>query len=312
VPIPDNDPNGVTDVISVPDSGNIADVNVQVSIFHTFIGDLTIDIEHAGITVRLWDRQCDTNEDLDVIFDDEGDPVVCATPTVGRFQPVQSLDAYDHGDLQGDWTLTVADNAPQDIGTLVAWGISGTLRGFDCCVAVQVGNNPPDGAIDAREEHQASQPGNLTGLRAFVATFDDNTSVVRQCFSVAETGGGDPPVVVRVDRLQNNEVRVNFDRPITVQEWTTLAYNGVGGTTLTDVGFLPADVNQSRQSTGRDISELIDCLNDVIVCADYQTDINRSGNPNGNDITSEINLLQQSSEYPRGWLNETIVEEPNP
>lgn len=312
VPIPDNDPNGVSDTINVPDSGNIADVNVNVSIVHTFIGDLTIDVEHAGITVRLWDRQCAGNDDLDIIFDDEGDPVLCATPTVGRFQPVQPLDVYDNGDITGDWTIKVVDNAPQDIGTLVAWGITGTLRGFECCVAVQTGSNPPDGAIDAREEHKASEPGNLTGLRAFVLTFDDNTSVVRQCFSVAETGGGEPPVVVRVDRLENNEVRVNFNRPITVQEWTTLAYNGVGGTTLTDVGFLPGDVNQSRQSTGRDISELIDCLNGIVVCADYQTDINRSGDSNGNDITALINVLQASSEYPREWLNETIVEEPNP
>jgi len=313
--IPDFDPQNpqvLMDTINVQESGIVADVNVSVIITHTFIGELTIDIAHGGLNVRLWDRQCGENDNLDIIFDDEGDPVVCGSPTVGRFQPVGSLSDYDFLDVNGDWTLTVADNAIGNIGTLNKWGISGTLREFECCTGNVLDSNPPDGAIDARELHEFGNPQNLTGLRAFLVTFDDNTSIVRECFSVEETGGGTPPDIVRVEKLPGNEVRVNFNRPITEQQWTTLAYNGTGGTTLIDVGFLPGDVNQSRQSTGRDVTELIDCLNKQIVCADYQTDINRSGDPNGNDITRLINVLQSPPQDPRPWLNETIIEEPNP
>jgi|GEM_PF-5635644 len=312
LPIPDDDPDGVSHTINLPDLGPIADVNVYVYITHTFIGDLTIDVKHNDITVRLWDQQCGSNVDLEILFDDEGEPVVCATPTVGRFQPVQDLDVYDFEEVVGDWTLTVADHSPGDIGTLVKWGVSGTLRPFPCCTGVLIESDPPDGAIDAREEHEAEHPENLTGLTSFVLLFDDDTSIVRQCFSVEETGAVPPPEVIGVEKLGGNQVRVNYDRPITVQEWTTLTYRGVGGPALTDVGFLPGDVNQSRRSTGRDISELIDCLNDVIVCALYQTDMNRSGDPNGNDITALIDILQVSVPYPRAWLNEEIVPEPNP
>ncbi len=311
--IPDDDPEGVSHTINVPDHGNIADVIVNVSIIHSFIGDLTIDVEHNGIVVRLWDLQCGENDNLDIIFDDDGDPVVCATPTVGRFQPFEALDAFNNGDLFGDWTLTVVDHTPEDLGTLVEWGISGTLRKFDCCVGDLVEADPPDGAIDAREEHEWFDPERLTGLKAFVVTFDDDTSIVRQCFSVEETGGGDPPKIKSIEKIGGNQVRVNFDRAITVQEWTTLAYEPqVGQSVLIDVGFLPGDVNQTRQSTGRDISELIDCLADPGRCADYQADINRSGEANGNDITDLIDVLQASAKYPREWLNETIREEPHP
>ncbi len=310
--IPDNTPEGVMDTIKVEDSGVIADVDVNVVIAHAFIGDLTIDVEHGGVSVRLWDRQCGGSINMDVIFDDEGDPVACSSPTVGRFQPVGALSDFDLGNIQGDWTLTVADNGIGDIGTLVKWGIAGTLRGVECCTGHVLESSPPDGAIDARELHEFGNPDNLTGLRSFVVVFDDSSTIVAQCFGVEETGGGTPPNIVNIEK-QGNEVRVNFDRPITEQQWTTLAYNGTGGRTLIDVGFLPGDVNQSKASNGTDISELVDCLNESIVCADYQTDINRSGDPNGNDITRLINVLQAVPNLdPRAWLNETIVDEPNP
>ncbi len=316
LPIPDFDPQNperLINTINVEDSGAVLDVNVYVMISHSLIGDLTIDVSHGGITVRLWDRQCGESADMDIIFDDEGDPVACGSPTVGRFQPFESLTAFDGSDIHGDWTLTVADNNIGQLGTLRKWGISGTLRGVECCTGAVLGSNPPDGAIDARELHEFGNPNNLTGLRSFVVAFDDSGSVVAECFAVSETGGGSPPSIVGIDQLPGNEVRVNFDRPITEQQWTTLAYLGTGGKTLIDVGFLPGDVNQSKQSTGRDVSELIDCLNEIVVCADYQTDINRSGDPNGNDITRLINVLQEvPNQDPRAWLNETIVDEPNP
>ena len=312
LPIPDDDPDGVSHTIEVETEGNVTHVHIHVSILHTAIGDLTIDVEHKGISVRLWDSSCGENDDLNIIFDDDGEPVVCATPTVGRFQPVQGLDAFANGDLFGDWTLTVRDNNPEDIGTLVRWGISGTLRNFDCCVGDVVESDPPDGIIDAREEHLEFEPEVLTGLDAFFVTFDDSTSVVRQCFSVTETGGGEPIQIASVRKFGENQIQISFDRPLTVQEWTTLTYQPLGGEAVKiDVAFLPGDVNQSRKSTGSDISDLIDCL-DSGRCSDIETDINRSGEANGSDIVDLIDLLTETNKYPRVWLNEEIGPEPNP
>jgi subtilisin-like proprotein convertase family protein len=313
IAIPDDDPNGISDTQTINDSAILADVNIGVVINHTFLGDLIIDVEHNAITVRLWDRQCGTEENMDVIFDDEGIPVICSTPTQGSFRPVQPLSAYDGQDLFGNWTLTVSDNAGLDLGTLVSWSVVAGIPQPVCCQGTLVSSDTiPDGGIDAREEHEFCNPQNLTGLSSFVFTFDDSSTVVDSCFDVVETGGNAPPNIVGVVQLGGNQVRLDLDRPITAGEWTTVGYNGVFTQSLVDIGFLPGDVNQSGKVTGADITELIDCLNNQIFCADYQTDIDRSGLTNGNDITRLIDVLQDPVCDPFPWLNEELVDEPNP
>lgn len=313
IAIPDNDPNGISDTQSIGDSAILADVDIRVVINHTFLGDLVIDVTHGATTVRLWDRQCGTEENMDVIFDDEGIPVICGTPTQGNFRPVEPLSSFDGQDLFGDWTLFVSDNAGADLGTLVSWSVIAGIPQPVCCQGTLVSSDTiPDGGIDAREEHEFCDPGNLTGLSSFVFTFDDSSTVVDSCFDVVETGGGAPPMIVSVDQLGGNQVRVNLDRPITAGEWTTFGYNGVFTQSLVDIGFLPGDVNQSGKVTGADITELIDCLNNQIFCADYQTDIDRSGLTNGNDITRLIDVLQDPACDPFAWLNVELVDEPNP
>lgn len=128
VPIPDANPAGVSDTISVPDANLIGDVNVRVVINHTWIGDLIMTLTHpSGQQVLLWDRACSSEDNLDVTFDDDGGVLVCASPTVGAYTPV-SADGEPLGILNGlstfgDWTLNVSDNAGADLGTLLEWSI---------------------------------------------------------------------------------------------------------------------------------------------------------------------------------------------
>jgi len=310
LPIPDE--GSVSDTQNIPDSGTIGDVNVGVTITHTFLGDLTIDVSHDGTVVRLWDRQCGTNDDMDVIFDDIGDPVICGTPTVGTFEPVEPLAAFNGGDLFGDWTITVADNAALDVGTLNAWAlIIGTPRALCCQGTLLSSDTIPHGGIDAREEHQFCDTSNLTGLSSFEFTFDDSSTVNEDCWVITETGGASPPVVVTVDQLGGNRVRVNLDRPITAGQWTTFGYIG-RNRSLVDIGFLPGDVDQSGVATSFDITALIDCIDQAVQCADYQADTDRSGLVTGNDITRLIDILQSPACDPFPWLNYELPPQPNP
>lgn len=310
LPIPDS--GSVSDTQNIGDSGTIGDVNVRVVITHTFLGDLIIDVEHNLTTVRLWDRQCSSDDNMDVIFDDAGDPVICGTPTVGTFEPVQPLSAFNGGDLFGDWTLTVSDNAGLDVGTLNSWELIIGIPRVICCTGILISSDTiPDGGIDAREEHEFCDPATLTGLSSFEFTFDDSSTISADCFSVSETGGGSPPNVVSVDDLGGNRVRLNLDRPITAGQWTTVGYNGIQRS-LVDIGFLPGDVDQSGVATTFDISALVDCLNGIGQCAVYQTDIDRSGLSNGNDITRLLDVLQGPACDPFVWLNYELPPEPNP
>jgi subtilisin-like proprotein convertase family protein len=126
--IPDSNPVGVTDTISVGSAAVIGDVNIGIAITHTWIGDLFISVEHPdGTVVTLWDRACSLNDNMDVLMDDAGAVVVCATPTVGTYTPVSAggdpLDALNGKSAFGDWMLFVSDGAGGDTGTLDTWTI---------------------------------------------------------------------------------------------------------------------------------------------------------------------------------------------
>lgn len=141
--IPDDDSGILTDTLNVPDSVIIADLDVQVQIAHTWLGDLRGSLAGPGCSLQLWHRigiDDDTccgcsGDDMDVTFDDEaGDSIEnsCGSGAnggaAGPWQPgdpvnfpADSLDACDGSDAQGDWTLTVTDGAAGDTGTLDTW-----------------------------------------------------------------------------------------------------------------------------------------------------------------------------------------------
>jgi subtilisin-like proprotein convertase family protein len=310
LPIPDED--CVTDTQSIPDSGEIGDVNVSVTINHTFLGDLVIDVSHNLASARLWDRQCGDDENMDVIFDDAGDPVICGSPTVGVFQPQTPLAVFNGDDLFGTWELTVCDEAGEDVGTLINWKLIIGVPQPLCCQGTLLSSDTiPHGGIDAREEHEFFDEGNLTGLSSFEFTFDDSSTVTEDCWLITETGGGSPPNLVDVVQLGGNRVRLDLDRPITAGEWTTFGYIGVNQS-LVDIGFLPGDVDQSGVVTTFDVTVLIDCITNQQQCAIYQEDIDRSGLVNGNDITRWTDVVQAANGDPFPWLNEELPPQPNP
>ncbi|MHC4474638.1 MAG: DUF7901 domain-containing protein [Planctomycetota bacterium] len=116
-------PGVVSHTISVPDSFTVRDVDIDAIIDHTYLHDLIVTVEHLGEIVTLWNRVCHDNNNMDVIFDDEGNPVECNSPTVGDVIPFEALSAFDGMDSAGDWTITVSDNEGADTGTLQHWSV---------------------------------------------------------------------------------------------------------------------------------------------------------------------------------------------
>ncbi|MEM7084828.1 MAG: proprotein convertase P-domain-containing protein [Bacteroidota bacterium] len=112
-------------VITYADNFTINDLNVNVNIEHTWVGDLTIElIGPDNTTVLLADGVCGDCDDMtDVTFDDEAaNPISSATdPISGPYQPEGSLADFDGMQTIGDWTLRITDNANQDGGTLLDW-----------------------------------------------------------------------------------------------------------------------------------------------------------------------------------------------
>jgi subtilisin-like proprotein convertase family protein len=122
----------VSDTITVPDSFTIGDVNVDLGITHTWIGDLDVIIEHNGVSLSIWDRRCSSFDDIQATADDEGTETLCSVVSAG---PIDStfyspevaglgpLSVFDGMDAAGDWTLTITDNAFGDPGTLDQWSL---------------------------------------------------------------------------------------------------------------------------------------------------------------------------------------------
>ncbi len=138
VAIPDNDPNGVSSTITMTGNDPIQDLNIDIDISHTYVGDIIITIEHLGVTATILDRPgfpasnfgCSQN-DITAVFDDEGTApaeTTCNTGVAisGSVIPNQALSVFDGQSSGGVWTVTVSDNAGQDTGILNTWCLAMT------------------------------------------------------------------------------------------------------------------------------------------------------------------------------------------
>jgi subtilisin-like proprotein convertase family protein len=122
--------------IVVPSSPGttVTDLDFQVRINHTYVGDLIVTLTSpAGTTITLIDRPgvpattfgCSFNN-LDLTLDDAAGTSVetqcnTSTPAInGTHQPTGSLAAFNGQLVSGTWVLSVTDNAGQDTGTIIS------------------------------------------------------------------------------------------------------------------------------------------------------------------------------------------------
>jgi len=135
IDIPDGDTDGVSQDITVPNTGSITDINLSLDISHTYVGDLFISLSHGGSTVVLLDRPgfpasnfgCNRNN-IDCTFDDQSSngkvEDICnnTNPTYsGDYQSEGSLAVFNGMDPSGVWTIFVSDAETPDPGTLNDW-----------------------------------------------------------------------------------------------------------------------------------------------------------------------------------------------
>jgi subtilisin-like proprotein convertase family protein/uncharacterized protein YvpB len=154
LPIPDNDPIGVMDIINMTDMRYIHDLNIYLNISHSWVGDLEIRLFHegAGIQVTLIDRPgypiqqygCSGDNIITILDDEASQPVEdkCAAsiPSIsGSFQPSEVLESFNGIAINGSWTLTIIDHQKNDTGSLVQWCLESSVS-----VQPPSGNEPPE------------------------------------------------------------------------------------------------------------------------------------------------------------------------
>lgn len=102
VAIPDDDENGVESSITVPGSGAIRSLKVDLDISHTWISDLRVELRHGAGVATLHNRAGNDADDIKKTF---------------------TVDEFDGADAGGTWTLRVSDSARADTGMLNSWSV---------------------------------------------------------------------------------------------------------------------------------------------------------------------------------------------
>ena len=115
----------VTTTLSIPDLGTINSITVNVDVSHTYIQDLQIVLFHPDSETYavLWQRSCDGEDGIDVIFSDGANAIECANPTVGTIAPFEVLSIFEGMASEGDWLLYVRDGYIGDSGVINDWSV---------------------------------------------------------------------------------------------------------------------------------------------------------------------------------------------
>lgn len=114
----------VESMINIPDSENIDFIKVYSNVSHTYINDLIIEVIHPGGTsMNVYNRDCGSEDNLDVIFSDGAPGITCANPTSGEYSPSEPLAVFSGLDSSGDWTMSITDNWDAITGTFNDWYI---------------------------------------------------------------------------------------------------------------------------------------------------------------------------------------------
>jgi subtilisin-like proprotein convertase family protein len=124
LPLPINDNATTTSYVEVNDAYCIGDVDIELDLSHTYIGDLIVEVTSPeGTTVRLHDRSGGSDDDMHMYYDEQGGDIPDGPGMISD---------WDGEIVTGTWTMTVSDNAGSDTGTLEHWALKIASSGDIC------------------------------------------------------------------------------------------------------------------------------------------------------------------------------------
>jgi len=117
----------VTATINCPLGGSVLDVNVNLTLMHTFTGDVQLRLKHNTTDVLLYDRTGGNGQNfINTTLDDEAPNGIQSEPApyTGAYNPIGELSDFDGQSAAGLWTLIVDDDRVQDSGMLLNWSLT--------------------------------------------------------------------------------------------------------------------------------------------------------------------------------------------
>lgn len=127
LPKPIFDNQTTYDTIPVATQGKIMDINVNLTIYHTYDSQLSISLKKAGVSEIDLSRGNGGSGDnyINTTFDDEASQSIIegTPPFTGSYRPQQPLSTFDNLALNNNWILSVSDNSAGDTGQIISWCI---------------------------------------------------------------------------------------------------------------------------------------------------------------------------------------------
>jgi subtilisin-like proprotein convertase family protein len=118
-------------------SGTVVDVNVRVSLTHTWDSDVDMFLRHPDGTLVELSTDNGSNGDnyTNTLFDDEAAVGVAGgtAPFTGSYRPEGLLAALDGKPAAGTWKLEIFDDENQDTGSLTSWSLEMTTSAAPIC-----------------------------------------------------------------------------------------------------------------------------------------------------------------------------------
>jgi subtilisin-like proprotein convertase family protein/uncharacterized protein YvpB len=134
IAIPDNDPNGINDDISIVDGRLLVNVRLYLDISHSWVGDLVVTLSNMNIsqTITAIHRPgpppygCSNSDIVTILDSGAAMPVEdkCASyphAISGIYLPNDNLSVFTGKNVSGTWRLNVSDHYIKDTGTLNHW-----------------------------------------------------------------------------------------------------------------------------------------------------------------------------------------------
>lgn len=224
--IPDNDPDGVSSTISIPDNKLISKVKVKVSISHTYVEDLLLELTSSkGITILLSVANGgDGNNYTNTTFDDSASISIAngSAPFNGSFKPQIPLAYLNDTESQGNWTLKVVDSGEADTGTIDSWSLE------ICGVPTVSSDDDNDGIANTIDQCPNTAFGNsVDDLGCF--KYPENNFEIK---TIGETciGNANGQIVITTKKEYNysttiNGVLYNFTSSITISDLAAGTYD---------------------------------------------------------------------------------------
>ena len=161
----------------------VEDINVAINLEHTWVGDIELElIAPSGASVDLVDNQCGINDDMNVVFDDQGAAWSCAAAVPGTGAslqlPMGQLADLNGEELSGTWMLRWDDTVGGDQGEFISASVIFNNGQIVCGNNVTAddylsANGSPCNIVDlvvVQEESIGNDCDGGTVLRTWVAT----------------------------------------------------------------------------------------------------------------------------------------------